>query len=108
VSDQADVLSATADQHYRAGLAITEQLATADPGNADYQRDLSISHNRMGDLARATGDSATAEQHYRAALAVRERLVAADRRNADYQRDLSISQDRLASLSNADASEHRP
>ena len=41
----------TADQHYRAALPISERLATADPGHAEYQRDLSVSHNKLGDLA---------------------------------------------------------
>ena len=40
--------------------------AAADPGNAEYQRDLSVSHDRLGDLAVAAGDTTTADQHYRA------------------------------------------
>jgi hypothetical protein len=40
----------TADQHYRAALAIAERLATADPGNATYQRDLSISQGKVTGL----------------------------------------------------------
>ena len=43
--------STTAEQHYRAQLAIAERLVATDPGNAGYQRDLSVSHNRLGDLA---------------------------------------------------------
>ena len=42
--------STTADQHYRAALTIRERLAAADPGNAEYQRDLSVSHERMTSL----------------------------------------------------------
>ena len=30
---------------YQAGLAIAERLARADPGNAEWQRDLSVSQN---------------------------------------------------------------
>ena len=45
-------------QHHRqpalpGRLTIRERLATTDPDNAGYQRDLSISHNRLGDLADA-------------------------------------------------------
>jgi hypothetical protein len=34
----------------RRPLAIAERLAKADPGNADWQRDLSVSHNTIGDV----------------------------------------------------------
>jgi hypothetical protein len=59
-----------------------------------YQRDLSISHNKLGNLAVARGDTTTAEQHFRTGLDIRERLAAADPGNAEYQRDLSISERR--------------
>ena len=45
--------SATAEQHYRTALSITERLAAADPDNAQYQRDLSVSHNNLRNLAKA-------------------------------------------------------
>jgi hypothetical protein len=37
-------------------LGIAERLAAADPGNAEYQRDLSISHNKLSNLAADSGD----------------------------------------------------
>ena len=40
---------------YRASLAIRERLAAADPGNAGWQRDLSVSHGKLGDVLRAGG-----------------------------------------------------
>ena len=52
-------------------------------------------HERLGDLARAAGDTGVAEQHYRVGLAIAERLAAADPDNAEYQRDLGISHARL-------------
>jgi hypothetical protein len=94
----------TADQHYRASLAIRERLATTDPTNAGYQRDLSISHNRLGDLAVAAGDTPTADQHYRASLAIAERLAATDPTNAEYQRDLDYIRHRVARLSDPEPS----
>ncbi len=36
---------AAAHTAYQASLDITERLATADPANTEWQRDLSISHN---------------------------------------------------------------
>ena len=41
---------------YRAGLAIAERLAALDPSNADWQRDLSVSHDKIGDCRMARGD----------------------------------------------------
>jgi hypothetical protein len=39
-----------ADAAYRACLAIRERLAAADPSNAGWQRDLSVSQNKVGDV----------------------------------------------------------
>jgi hypothetical protein len=39
---------------------IGERLAKADPGNAGLQRDLSVSHGRIGELQQAQGDLAAA------------------------------------------------
>jgi hypothetical protein len=41
------------DLAQRAGLAIAERLAAADPTDSQWQRDLSISRDKLGDLARA-------------------------------------------------------
>ena len=67
---------------YQAALTIREHLATADPGNAKWQRDLSVSHNRIGDVQRAQGDLAAALTSYQAALTIREHLAKADPGNA--------------------------
>ena len=53
---------------YRAVAAIAERLAKADPGNAGWQRDLSVSHNKIGDVQLAQGDLAAALTSYQAAL----------------------------------------
>jgi hypothetical protein len=76
-------------------LAIAERLAAADPGNAGWQRDLSVSHNKVGDVLRAQGDLAAALVRYRAGLAIRQRLAAADPGNAGWQHDVALSLQRL-------------
>ncbi len=91
------LVSATVERRKKL-LAVAESRAATDPGNARYQRDLSISHNRLGDLAVAIGDRAGAEEHYRACLAIAERLATTDPGNAEYQRDLSVSHNRLGDL----------
>jgi len=66
-----------------------ERLAKADPGNAGWQRDLSVSQDRIGDVQQAQGDLAAALTSHQAALAIAERLAKADPGNAGWQRDLS-------------------
>jgi hypothetical protein len=63
----------------------------ADPGNAGWQRDLSVSHEKVGDLAVAAGDLPAARDAYTASLAIAQRLADADPGNAGWQRDLSVS-----------------
>jgi len=67
-----------------------------DPGNAEWQRDLSVSHNRIGDVQVSQGDGAGALASYRAGMAIAERLAASDPGNAQWQRDLIISCVKLA------------
>ena len=73
---------AAALTRYQASLAISERLAQADPGNAGWQRDLSVSHDKIGDVQRAQGDLAAALTSYQASLAIRDRLAQADPGNA--------------------------
>ena len=59
---------------YQQLLRRQEKLAQAEPDRADYQRDLSVSYDRMGDLFRALGQGEEARQAYRKSLAISERL----------------------------------
>ena len=60
--------------------------------------DLSISYNRLGDLARSSGDPAAARRFYQDGLEIAKRLNAAAPENADYARDLSVSYIKLGDL----------
>jgi hypothetical protein len=51
-------------------------------GNAGWQRDLLVSHDRIGDVQQAQGGLAAALTSYQASLAIRERLAQADPGNA--------------------------
>ena len=73
-------------------------MSNAAPENADYARDLSISYERLGDLAMSGGDPAAARRYYEDGLAIRKRLADAASENADYARDLSFSYVRLGDL----------
>ena len=66
-------------------------MAKAEPDRADYQRDLSVSYKRMGDLYRALGQGEQAREAYARSLAIAERLAKAEPDRADYQVDFVIS-----------------
>ena len=61
---------AAALQSYGDTLAIAERLAQSDPGNAGWQRDLSVSYDSIGDVQDAQGNLAAALKSYRDGLAI--------------------------------------
>jgi tetratricopeptide (TPR) repeat protein len=66
-----------------------------DSGGADWQRDLSVSFNKLGDVAGKLDD---ARVFYDQALAVRKALAGKDPSNTDWQRDLSVSVNKLGDV----------
>ena len=61
---------AEALKSYQDSLAISERLAKADPSNAGWQRDLSVSYDKIGDVLVAQGNLAEALKAYRDSLAI--------------------------------------
>jgi tetratricopeptide (TPR) repeat protein len=88
-----------AREAYLKSLQIAEQVAQAEPDRANYQRDLSVSYNKMGDVYRALGQGEPAREAYGKSLQIAERLAQAEPDRADYQRDLSVSYERMGLLS---------
>ncbi len=74
----------------RARRAAANQVAS-DPSNSGWQRDLSVSHERIGNTQSAQGDLAGALKSYQASMAIRQKLAASDASNSGWQRDLSVS-----------------
>ncbi|MDP1590273.1 MAG: tetratricopeptide repeat protein [Prosthecobacter sp.] len=64
----------------------------SDPSTTAWQRDLSESQRRIGDVLQAQGDLVKAQAAYQEALVISRRLAEADPSNATWQRDLSVSQ----------------
>jgi len=83
---------------YQAGLAIAERLARTDAGNSDWQRDLSVSNNKIGDVLVRQGNLPEALKSYQAGLAIAERLARTDAGNSDWQRDLIVSCVKIAEV----------
>jgi tetratricopeptide (TPR) repeat protein len=83
---------------YEELLRRQERLAEAEPDRADYQRVLSVSYSKVGDLYRALGQGEQARRAYQQDLAIAERLAQAEPDRAEYQRDLSASYDHVGDL----------
>jgi tetratricopeptide (TPR) repeat protein len=79
---QAQGQLAAAQAAYAEYVAISQQLAEQDPGNADWQRDLAVAHSRVGDVLQAQGQLAAAQAAYAEDLAISRRLAEQDPGNA--------------------------
>ncbi len=88
---RAQSLSTTASRFER-------RLAARDPDNAEWQRDLSVSYDRIGDISAARGDRDGALKAYKDGLEIGKKLAARDPGNAEWQRDLSVSYDRIGDI----------
>ena len=67
------------------------RVQRSGPGNAGWQRDLSASYDKVGDVQQAQGDLVGALKSYQDGLAIMDRLAKSDPGNAGWQRDLSLS-----------------
>ncbi|MCP3963856.1 MAG: hypothetical protein GY719_38965, partial [bacterium] len=86
-------------ESYRASLGIAERLAASDSGNPQWQRALSVSHERVGDVLVSQGDLPGALESYRASLGITECLsTASDPGNVVWQRALLVSHGRIGSV----------
>src|SRR5215469_10709688 len=75
-----------------------KKLVGSDPSKAQWQRDLSISYDKLGDVQLAQGDLAAALRGYTDGKAIAEKLARSDPSNAQWQRDLSISYNKLGNV----------
>ena len=66
------------------------------------ERDLSVSHDRIGNVLVAAGDREGALTAYRAGLAIREPLARRDPGNTEWQRDLSVSHGKIGDVLEAE------
>jgi hypothetical protein len=83
---------------YQAGLTIREGLAKRDPANTQWQRDLSVSQAKIGDVLVAQGDGPGALAAYQAGLTIAEGLAKRDPANTQWQVDVAVSCAKLGSL----------
>ena len=83
-------------------MRIRKRLAASDADNAEWQRDLSVSYEKIGNVLVKQGKLADALTSYRASLVIAERLAASDVGNAEWQRDRIISYKKIADCAPAE------
>ena len=83
---------------FREDLAIFQRLASTDPSNASWQRDLAVAHSRVGDILQAQGRLDEAVAVFREALAICQRLTSTDPSNASWQRDLAVAHSKVGDI----------
>jgi predicted negative regulator of RcsB-dependent stress response len=74
------------------------QSAEAAARHTGDERDLSVSHDRIGDVLVAQGDRDGALKAYQAGLAIAEALAGRDPANTEWQRDLSVSHNKIGDV----------
>ena len=89
-----------ARRDYEETRRLALHLTALDPGNTQWQRDLSVSYNKLGDVAVAQGKLDEAARAYGDGLAIRKKLAAVDPGNTQWQRALFYS---LFQISRLDA-----
>jgi hypothetical protein len=98
--DQARSYASLGDarRDYEEAHRLAQRVINGDPSNTEWQRDLSVSHNKIGDVLVAHGDGSGALAAYRKSLEIAEALVGREPANTEWQRDLSVSHDGIGGV----------
>jgi hypothetical protein len=85
---------------YQASLTIRDRLAKSDPGNAGWQRDLSVSYAKLAWTYLKAEQSAKAREALSAGRDIIARLVTQFSDQALWKRDLAWFDQQIAALKN--------
>ena len=70
----------------------------SNPANSEWQRNLSVSYEKIGDVQVAQGDLKAALKSYEAKRDIISRLAQSDPGNVDWRRDLSVSYEKVGDV----------
>ena len=76
-------------------------LVDFDPTHTEWQRDLSVSYDRVGDMHLQVGDNVAALTAYEESLTIRKKLADLDPTHTEWQRDLSVSHNKVGDMHQA-------
>ncbi len=79
-------------------LEFAKRLAEADPSRADFQRDLSVSYLKLGDVQASQGNLQEALSLLTQGVEIAQRLAEAEPSRADFQRDLGVAYEKLGDV----------
>jgi len=86
---------------YREAMRQATLLTLQEPESPQCQRDLSISHSKLSEIAVAKGDLRSALASITAALTITKKLALDSPEDMQWQQDLSIDHDRLGDIAMA-------
>ncbi|MCK6411661.1 MAG: hypothetical protein L6Q55_04460 [Azonexus sp.] len=86
-----------AREAYTVALSVAQELVSKEPDNSEWQRDLSVSYDKVADILRRS-DPAAALVNYQASLKIRQDLAQREPDNTEWQRDLSVSYNKVADI----------
>ena len=87
-----------AKQSFERAKSLVEALVERDAAYSGWQRDLSVCHNRIGNVLLKQGDDSGALTAYQTGLKITEALAARDSANAVWQEDLSLSHEKIGDM----------
>ena len=83
---------------YQQSADVFGKLAQLEQGNPEWQRDLAVVDDKIGNVLLSQGDLAAALKAYSGGLDIRQRLAKVDPGNADWQYDLGVSRERIGDV----------
>lgn len=87
-----------ASDAFEGSIPLIQMLVDSDPSNPNWRRDLSIYHERIGNLLKAEGDRDGALREYRTSLEIVQQLVMKEPDNVSWQRGLSIAREKIGDI----------
>ena len=103
LTDQGDLARvrttlADAQREYEEAHRMTQRLAAGDPGNTDWQRDLTVAYERLGYVAREQGQLAEAAEWFEKSRVNWKDLLKRDSTNVDWQKGITVAIDGLGDV----------
>ncbi|TNC97238.1 MAG: hypothetical protein FD119_1330 [Stygiobacter sp.] len=92
---------AAARRFFQDGLDLRQALARDNPASAEAKRDLLVSYENLGDVARQAGDLTTARRFYQDRLDLAQDLASDNPASAEAKRDLWVSYIKLGGVAAA-------
>ena len=86
-----------AREAYAVALSLAREQVRKEPDNTQWQRDLSVSYNKVADILRRS-DPTAALANYQASLKIVQGLARREPDNTEWQRDLSVSYEKVADI----------